>query len=99
MMADVFVARVAQQVELGLIDAHDVSVRTNPMQTDGGIFKKVCQLNFTASQSIFVLFARGNVTLNSDITNRLSLSVLHREGRQLDLSSFAIFCATSDLAP
>jgi hypothetical protein len=47
-LADVFVAVVAQHVELGLVDADDYAVRTDPVQADGGSLEEVAQLPLAA---------------------------------------------------
>src|SRR5690349_13632637 len=46
--ADVFLARVTDQIELGLVRAQDRSVGADPVQTDGGVFEEVRQLRLTA---------------------------------------------------
>ena len=68
----IFLPRVPQHLQLGLIYAEYRSVSSDPVQANCRVLEKVIQLSFASQERPFCLLTLGDVSLDADVANRLS---------------------------
>jgi hypothetical protein len=73
---DVFLRRIAQQVELGLVRTHDCAVRGHEMKADGSVLKEVLQILEAPAILDLEFLARSDVLETTDRANGLTTPVL-----------------------